>query len=137
MDALISGAVIGLLMASVFITAGELMLFFIVKNQSAELRPVLAKFPPATLAMTIVAVAYPTWGIIGAVLGLLYQISIREVPGGGIGSPNFVFTLAVVVVAVMMAAPFMILLRRVIAGVLTLTLTFIGLFGWFLPHFAA
>ena len=69
--------------------------------------------------------------------GVLYQISVNEAPGGGIGSPNMVFTLAIVIVSVLMAAPFFILLRSVLPWVIALTLVFVGLFGWFLPYFAA
>lgn len=137
MDVMFAGATIGLLMGSVFITVGELMLFFVFKNRPPELQPILESIRPATLAMGVVAISYPTWAVIGAITGILYQISVEQAPGGGIGSPNFVFTLAVVVVAVMMAAPFAILLRSVLPGVLALTLTFAGLFGWFLPYFAA
>ena len=122
-------------MASVFITVGELMLFFLYKNRTPEMEDFFERVPPARLAMGIVAVAYPTWAGIGALFALLYLISTREAPGGGLGSPNLVFTLAVVVVSLLMAAPVMYLLRRVIMGVLALTVLFIGLFGWFLPYF--
>ena len=128
---------LGLLMASVFIAVGELMLFFIVKKRPPELRFLLDTMSPSFMAMGIVAVAFPMWGAIGAVTGVLYQISLNEVPGGGIGSPNMVFTLAVVIVSVLMAAPFFILLRSVLPYVVALTLIFVGLFGWFLPYFAA
>ena len=124
-------------MASVFITAGELMLFFIVKNRPPELRFLLNTIPPSYMAMGIVAIAFPMWGAIGAVTGVLYQISLNEAPGGGVGSPNMVFTLAVVIVSVFMAAPFFILFRSVLPYVVALTLVFVGLFGWFLPYFAA
>ena len=122
-------------MASVFITVGELMLFFLYKNRTPAMEDFFERVPPARLAMGIVAVAYPTWAGIGALFALLYLISTREAPGGGLGSPNLVFTLAVVVVSLLMAAPVMYLLRRVIMGVLALTVLFIGLFGWFLPYF--
>ena len=128
---------LGLLMASVFIAVGELMLFFIVKKRPPELRFLLDTMSPSFMAMGIVAVAFPMWGAIGAVTGVLYQISLNEAPGGGIGSPNMVFTLAVVIVSVLMAAPFFILLRSVLPYVVALTLIFVGLFGWFLPYFAA
>ena len=128
---------LGLLMASVFIAVGELMLFFIVKKRPPELRFLLDTMSPSFMAMGIVAVAFPMWGAIGAVTGVLYQISLNEAPSGGIGSPNMVFTLAVVIVSVLMAAPFFILLRSVLPYVVALTLIFVGLFGWFLPYFAA
>ena len=123
-------------MASVFVSAGMIMLFIIVRNPPPGLQPVFQKFQPATIAMSVVVLAYPTWGAIGALTGLLYKVSVEQVPGGGIGSPNMVFTLGIVVVAVMMAAPFMILLRQVLSGVLTITVAFIAIFGWFLPYFA-
>lgn len=130
-----SGAMIGLLMASIFITLGELMLFFLYKNRTPAMEPFFEKVPPSQLAMGIVAVAYPAWAGIGALFALLFLISVREAPGGGLGSPNLVFTVAVVVMSLMMAAPIMYLLRRVVMGVVALTITFIGLFGWFLPYF--
>lgn len=130
-----SGAMIGLLMASVFITVGELMLFFLYKNRTPAMEPFFERMPPAKLAMGIVAMAYPTWAGLGALFALLFLISVREAPGGGIGSPNLVFTVAVLVMSLLMAAPIMYLLRRAIMGVVALTVTFIGLFGWFLPYF--
>lgn len=130
-----SGAMIGLLMASIFITLGELMLFFLYKNRTPAMEPFFERVPPSQLAMGIVAVAYPAWAGIGALFALLFLISVREAPGGGLGSPNLVFTVAVVVMSLMMAAPIMYLLRRVVMGVVALTITFIGLFGWFLPYF--
>ena len=126
---------IGLLMASVFITVGEIMLFLLYKNRTPEMEPFFERMSPSSLALGIVAVAYPAWGGIGAMLALLYLISVREAPGGGLGSPNLVFTLAVLVVTLLMVAPIAILLRRAILGVLALTLTFVGLFGWLLPYF--
>ncbi|MCH8109678.1 MAG: hypothetical protein IIB15_06070 [Chloroflexi bacterium] len=136
MNELIAGAASGFLMASVFVGAGMIMLFIIVRNPPPGLQPIFEKIPPATIAMSVVVLAYPTWGAIGAVTGLLYKVSVEQIPGGGIGSPNMVFTLGIVVVAVMMAAPFVILLRQVLSGVLTITIAFIVIFGWFLPYFA-
>ena len=105
MNELIAGAASGLLMASVFVSAGMIMLFIIVRNPPPGLQPVFQKFPPAGIAMSVVVLAYPTWGAIGALTALLYKVSVDRTPGGGIGSPNMVFTLGIVVVAVMMAAP--------------------------------
>ena len=136
MSELIAGAASGFLMASVFVSGGMLMLFSIVKNPTPAFQYIFQSFAPAKIAMSVVVLAYPTWGTIGAVAGLLYKISVEQIPGGGIGSPNMVFTLGIIVVAVLMAAPFMILLRQVLAGVLTMTVMFIGIFGWFLPYFA-
>ena len=81
--------------------------------------------------------AYPTWALFGAVMGLAY-LAVDEVnPGSGIGSPNLAFTLVMLVTAAALGLPMFLLLRRMVAGVLAISLTFAGAFGWFLPHFAA
>ncbi len=136
LNALIAGTAGGMLMASVFITTTMLMLFFLLKAPTPRWRAIFARYRPATLAMAIVALAYPVWGIVGAVLGVLYIISVRQAPGGGLGSPNLVFTLAVVVATAILAAPFLVLLRQVVAGVVALALVCMGIFGWFLPYFS-
>ena len=69
-------------------------------------------------------------------MGLLYRTSTIEAPGGGLGTPNLVYTLAIVIVALAFVAPLAFLLRRVLAGLAVLTLTFIGIFGWLLPFVA-
>ena len=70
------------------------------------------------------------------IIGVLYLVSVEQAPGGGLGSPNLAFTAAVVVIGAAMAAPFALLLRRVVAGVVAIALAFIGVFGWMLPYFA-
>jgi hypothetical protein len=130
---------IGLLMASLFITAGMLTLFSLIKNPPPGFQPVFEKIPPARMAMSIVAVSYPFWAGVGGILGLLYQISAEQIPGGGIGSPNYVFTLAVVGLAIMSSIPFVVFLMRsrAVIGIVSIALLFMGVFGWLLPHFAA
>ena len=137
MTSVVAGAASGLLMASVFVGAGVLMLFAAVKDPSPASRAILERLRPGRLVMSGVLLAYPVWGIVGVVMGLLYRISSEQAPGGGLGSPNQVFTLAVIAVAVALAGPFAVVLRRVLAGVLAIGVAFIGLFGWFLPYFAA
>ena len=136
MSSMVAGAASGLLMASVFVCAGVMMLFSLVRDPPAGFRPLLERVPAPQLAMSAVFLAYPAWGVIGALAGIVYKISDEQAPGGGLGSPNLVFTVAVVVVTLMMAAPFAVLLRRMVAGVVAMALASIGLFGWFLPYFA-
>ena len=136
MSALIAGAASGLLMASVFISFGAIMLLPFVKDPPPGLRALFNRVSPFALVMSVTLLAYPVWGTVGAVAGLLYRVSLEEPPRGGLGSPNLVFTLAIVVLAVMVAAPLAWLLRRVVTGVLAMAATFTGVFGWLLPYFA-
>ena len=137
LSAIVAGAASGFLMASVFVCAGVLILFAIVRDSPPEFRPILEKFPPSRVAMIMVFLAYPTWGAIGAVVGILYKIAGEQTPGSGLGSPNLVFTIAVVAVTLAMAAPFAVLLRRYLMGIAAMAVASMGLFGWFLPVFAA
>ena len=137
MNDLMAGATSGFLMASVFICVVMLMLFFRLKYSLSGLQPLSLSTSPFTVTMSVVALAYPSWGVVGVIMGFLYKISVQQMPGGGLGSPNMTFTLGVLLVAIAMAAPFMILLRRVFVGVVVITLMFIGIFGWFFPYMAS
>jgi hypothetical protein len=132
----IDGAVLGMLMASVFITVSMISLFLVLKNRRDQMMPVMEKYPPRTIAMGIVALSYPTWAVFGGILALLYRVSLEQAPGSGIGSPNLAYTLAISGVAVLLASPLAILFRHMLIGVLVITLIFIAIFGWFLPYFA-
>ena len=132
----VAGAVSGLIMASVFVAVVPIMLFVLAKDPSSHFRALLDTMPPLRLMLALVVVAQPTWALIGAALGLLYRASATQVSGSGLGSPNLFFTLVIVAVAVTVAAPLALLLRRVAIGLTTLALTFVGLFGWLLPHLA-
>ena len=136
LERFIDGAVLGMLMASTFITVSMISLFLVMKNRREHMMPVMEKYPPMTLAMGTVAVSYPTWAVMGGILALLYQVCLEQAPGGGLGSPNLAYTLAILGIAFALAAPIAIVFRRMLLGVLAITLTFLAIFGWFLPYFA-
>ena len=134
---LIAGATLGMLMASVFICTVALMLFFMMKSGSPAAQRIIENRSPMVVGLGAVALAYPTWAVVGGVCGVLYRISVEQAPGGGFGSPNLVYTLGLVVAVVLLAAPLAVLLRRALVGVVVITLAAIGVFGWFLPYYAA
>ena len=136
MTYLIAGATSGLLVASVFVTAGSIMLFALAKNPSPLSRSLMDKVSPMVLMISLTVLAFLAWTVLGAAIGLVYRASTTEIPGSGMGSPNLTYTLAIVAVGVVGAAPIALLLRRVVVGVAVLTLTFVGVFGWLLPFFA-
>ena len=131
-----AGAVSGVLMASVFMGVVPVILFVLAKEPSPRFRAFLDRVSPMSLMMGSVVLGFPVWGIIGAVIGLLYWASTEAVPGGGMGSPNLLYTLAIAVVAAAVAVPLALLLRRVAIGLALLALTFLGIFGWLLPYLA-
>ena len=136
MNEMIAGAASGLLVASVFVFAFVVIMFALVRDPPPGFQQLARRLPPGTLVLGGVLMAYPSWAVIGAVAGLLYRISEEQAAGSGLGSPNLVFTLAVVIGTIAMALPIGILLKRFLPGVLAVTASAIGFFGWFLPHFA-
>lgn len=135
--AVIAGATSGMVMACVFTPAFALVLFEMIREGSPRLRALLTRLSPFAVVMPVVVLAYPVWGIVGAVMGILYATSVESAPGGGMGSSNMVYTLSVAGVAALVAAPAALVFRRFVAVVAVLGLSFAGIFGWFLPLFAA
>ncbi len=136
MSAILAGTAGGMLMASIFICAASFMLFSLVQKPTPVFERIFDRFPPQKVMLSIVALAYPIWGIIGAIMGILYVVSVEQAPGGGLGSPNQVFTVGVLVVTATMAAPIAVLLRQVLIGIIAIAAASAGVFGWMLPYFA-
>ena len=135
MAVVLAGMSSGLIMALVFVSVGAITLFSIAKDPPPGFKEFLERIPAGTIVIAGVAAAYPTGGFVGTIMAVLYYISTEAAPGGGLGSPNMVFTIAVIVITAMMVAPFMILIRRAFVGLLVVTIAFIGIFGWFMPYF--
>ena len=133
---MVAGTAGGFLMASLFISAVSIMMFSLVKNPSPTFRTIFDRYKPGGVVLSLVALAYPVWGIIGVIVGILYTISDKQAPGSGLGSPNLVFTIAILAVTVMMTVPFVLLLRQVAAGVAFIAIASAGVFGWLVPYFA-
>ena len=133
---LIAGMTLGMLMASVFICTVAMMLFLLMKSGSPAAARLMEGRRPMVVGLGAVAVAYPAWAAIGGLCGVLYRIILEQAPGGGLGSPNLLYTLCVAVAALLLAAPLAVLLRRALVGVAVITLAAVGVFGWFLPYYA-
>ena len=134
---LIAGMTLGMLMASVFICTVAMMMFVMMKSGSPATARLMEGRRPMVVGLGAVAVAYPAWAAIGGLCGVLYRISLEQAPGGGLGSPNLIYTLGVATAVILLAAPLAVLLRRALTGVIVITLAAIGVFGWFLPYYAA
>ena len=137
MAILIAGLATGVFMAQIFITVGCLTAFFALRDPPPALAVMLARFPPGVFVMTIVFFAYPLWGVIGIVAAFLFIALENGAPGGGLGSPNMVYTIGVTLAAIALALPIAILARRLWPGVAGMTVASIAIFGWLLPLLAS
>lgn len=136
MSYVVAGAISGFLMASVFIAISPIMLFILAKEPSPKYQLTLGKLSPTALMMSIVALAYPTWAVIGVATGLLYSAVDTENSSSGTIIPNLSYTITIVFATIVLAVPIALLLKRVLLGVVTMALLFAGIFGWALPFFA-
>ena len=88
------------------------------------------------LAVPVSILAFLGWTLVGLILGLLYRGAVDNLPGGGMGSPNWPFTLGVLLAGLALSALVVYAWRRLSWQVLVLTAAFVGLFGWAMPHLA-
>ena len=136
MSYVVAGAFSGLLMASVCVALGPIALFMLAKEPSGVYSATLGKFPPMVLTMAVVVLSYPVWSVFGGLMGLAYRLAFTQAPGGGVGSPNLVYTVTVAALTLLIGLPLAVLLRRIALWVSGFALLFVGVFGWLLPYFA-
>ena len=133
MTFVLAGVAAGLIMSTVFIGVAPIMLVVLAKDPPPFLRSILARAPPIFITMTLAVLAYPTWTLFGAVVGLIYRAVDSDGAASGLGSPNLGFTVGFLVVSILAAIPLALLMRRVAIGFATLALAFAGSYGWLLP----
>ena len=136
-DAILAGAFLGMLMASIFVGIGLIILLPYVSPKSPTIQLLANRGGNSTRFVMIVLAFYPAWAAVGAVTGLILVAIDRGAPGDGLGSPNLAFTLALAGFAIIITTPLAYLLRRSAIAVTAMGLSFAGIFGWALPHFAS
>jgi len=88
------------------------------------------------LAVPISLMAFVAWTLVGLLLGLTYRAARLNLAGGGLGSPNWPFTVGVLVAAAAFLAVVVYAWRRLSWPVLVSAAAFAGMFGWGMPHLA-
>jgi hypothetical protein len=136
MEEAFAGFVTGYIMALIFTGLVALMLV-----QARNRLPYLAKaiapnVSAVALTVPISLIAFLLWTAIGMLLGLLYRYTLEEAPGGGLGSPNILYTLLIISFAGLTLTAVVAAFRRLPWQVAAIGLSFIALFGWVLPCLA-
>ena len=133
MAAFIAGAAAGLAFMLVFVAVAPVTVFSLARDDEGRAGAFVRRVKPMTLMLGMVVLAYPTWTLLGGILGLLYRLSVQSAQGAGLGSGNVAYTLAIVVGSLVVAATAALLLRRVAWGVVAIGVGFMGIYGWLLP----
>ena len=129
----IAGAAAGLVFMLLFVAVAPVMVFSLARDTESRVGAFVRRVNPTTLMLGLVVLAYPTWTLVGGLLGLLYRLSLQGAPGAGLGSGNLVYTFALALVTLVVAVPTALLLRRVASGVVPIAVASMGIYGWLLP----
>ena len=136
MEILIGGAS-GLLMGTMFINAAALSILLPKRSPSMATTFLLRGSSSLSMSLLLPLMIMAAWGVVGSVVGLLYIASEEVFPEDGLGSPNRVFTISVLIFTA----------NALMLGLLRarrwdwwegygLALAFVGIFGWLMPWLA-
>ena len=133
-EEVLTGALLGLLMASVFVSGGALIMTPYLKAESRLVKFVATRGRPTLMVLSIVGVIYVLWSVIGAIYGLLFIIIDNRNSQNGLGSPNLIFTLLILILPISATVLVLYTKRVIFFRVLPIILIFGGIFGWMMPY---
>lgn len=136
MEEVFAGFVSGYIMALIFSGLAALMIVQARSRIPYLVKAIAANISVVSLAIPLSLIAFLLWTAIGMLLGLLYRYTLQEAPGGGLGSPNLLYTVLIISFAGLSLTAIVGAFRRLPWQVAVMGLSFIALFGWLLPRLA-
>jgi len=136
MEEVFAGFVSGYIMALIFTGLAALMIVQARSRIPYLVKAIAPNISVVALAIPISLIAFLVWTAIGMLVGLLYRYTLEEAPGGGLGSPNLLYTLLIISFAGLSLAAVVTAFRRLPWQLAVMGLSFIALFGWVLPRLA-
>jgi len=136
MEEVFAGFVSGYIMALIFSGLAALMIVQARSRIPYLVKAIAANISVVSLAIPISLIAFLLWTAIGMLLGLLYRYTLQEAPGGGLGSPNLLYTVLIISFGGLSLTAIVGTFRRLPWQVAVMGLSFIALFGWLLPRLA-
>lgn len=133
---ILAGVVCGLAMGTICLGVG---IYILMSNRDMYDR--LSKFLPQGFSPTVVMLGLvigvpPVWVLLGAIAGLAYRLVDDSFPNAGLGSSNFVFTVAILCLAALATLILLLIRKRLVWLGLLINIAFAGIFGWLLPLLA-
>ena len=136
MEEVFAGFITGYIMALIFTGLAALMLIEARSRLPYLAKAIAANISAVALTVPISLIAFLLWTAIGMFLGLLYRYTLEEAPGGGLGSPNLLYTVLIISFGGLTLTAVVAAFRRLPWQVAVMGLSFITLFGWVLPRLA-
>lgn len=131
-----SGFVVGYAFALVFTAVAAVMLVEARSSVPYLSRAIAPNLNAVQLAVPISILAFLLWTLVGLILGALYRASRLNLEGGGLGSPNWPFTLAVLLATAVFLGIVWYGWQRLRWPVVLTAAAFAAMFGWGMPHLA-
>jgi hypothetical protein len=131
-----AGFVCGYAVALVFTPLVALMIVDARSRIPYLAKAIAPNISAVALTVPISLVGFLIWTAIGMVLGLLYRGAEQNVPEGGLGSPNVLYTALVLSFGVSALVLIALALRRLPWQVAVMGVAFVGGFGWAMPYLA-
>ena len=131
-----SGFILGYAMSLIFTGFAAIMVVDARSRLPALARAIAPNINAVMLAVPISIIAFLAWTMVGVILGLLYRGALDHLPGAGLGSPNWPYTLGVLLFALACLAVVRYAWQRLPWQVVFQVAIFAGLFGWALPYMA-
>lgn len=131
-----SGFVVGYAFALLFTAVAAVMVIEVRSRVPYLTKAIASNISAVQLAVPISLVAFLVWTMVGLLLGLTYRAARLNLAGGGLGSPNWPFTLAVLMATVVFLTVVYYAWRRLPRRVLLTAFAFAGMFAWGMPHLA-
>ncbi len=131
-----SGFVIGYAFSLLFTAVAAVMVIEARSRVPYLTKAIAPNIGAAQLAVPISLLAFLVWTLVGLLLGFMYRAARLNLAGSGLGSPNWTFTLAVLIATVTFLAVVYYAWQCLPWRVLLTALAFAGMFGWGMPHLA-
>jgi len=131
-----SGAVLGYGLSLVLVWPLSLGLVRASERVPALSRAIAPNINAVMLAVPLSLLLF-TWGpLVGIILGMLYRGALDNLPGDGLGSPNWAFTLGVLLFGGGLLGAIFYVWQRLSWWLVATVAVWVGAFGWGLPYLA-
>ncbi|GBD14531.1 hypothetical protein HRbin25_00406 [bacterium HR25] len=131
-----SGAVLGYGLSLVLVWPLSLGLVRARERVPALSRAIAPNINAVMLAVPLSLLLF-TWGpLVGIILGMLYRGALDNLPGAGLGSPNWAFTLGVLLFGGGLLGAIFYVWQRLSWWLVATVAVWVGAFGWGLPYLA-
>jgi len=133
-EAIISGALLGLLMASVFVSGGALIFTQYITPDSSVIKFFNSRRRPTFVILLLIGFIYILWSVVGIIHGAAFVLIDKINSLNGLGSPNLIFTLLTLILPGFVILIIAYTKKPALLKTLPIILIFVGIFGWMMPY---